>query len=223
MEKKVILDSITQLNHNVVHLVTKKPANYSFTPGQATNLALASPDWKDEKRPFTFTSLPASEALEFVIKSYPDHNGVTEQMPSLEPGDELIIEDAWGAIEYKGQGVFIAGGAGVTPFIAIFRDLVQKGAIQGNKLLFANKKANDIFYKEHFENWLGDDFINILSEEKTDVYAHGRIDKDFLKARISDFEGYFYVCGPPKMTEDMIELLGDLGVAKEKIVAEDFD
>jgi predicted ferric reductase len=25
----------------------------------------------------------------------------------------------FGAIEYKGEGVFIAGGAGVTPFIAI--------------------------------------------------------------------------------------------------------
>jgi predicted ferric reductase len=29
----------------------------------------------------------------------------------------------FGAIEYKGEGVFIAGGAGVTPFIAILRQL----------------------------------------------------------------------------------------------------
>jgi predicted ferric reductase len=36
---------------------------------------------------------------------------------------ELIIRDVWGAIEYKGEGVFIAGGAGVTPFIAILRQL----------------------------------------------------------------------------------------------------
>jgi predicted ferric reductase len=41
----------------------------------------------------------------------------------LKHGDELIIRDVWGAIEYKGEGVFIAGGAGVTPFIAILRQL----------------------------------------------------------------------------------------------------
>jgi predicted ferric reductase len=40
----------------------------------------------------------------------------------LKHGDELIIRDVWGAIEYKGE-VFIAGGAGVTPFIAILRQL----------------------------------------------------------------------------------------------------
>jgi hypothetical protein len=28
---------------------------------------------------------------------------------------------------YKGEGIFIAGGAGVTPFIAIFRDLHEQG------------------------------------------------------------------------------------------------
>ncbi|KKL53475.1 hypothetical protein LCGC14_2275080, partial [marine sediment metagenome] len=154
MEKKILVQSITHLNHNVVHLVTQKPSGYTYTPGQATELSLARPNWKAEKRPFTFTSLPDSEALEFVIKSYPDHKGVTEQVPSIEPGDELLIEDAWGAIEYKGPGVFIAGGAGATPFIAIFRDLAQKGEIKGNKFLFANKKERDIFYKDHFENWL---------------------------------------------------------------------
>ncbi|MGB6150860.1 MAG: flavodoxin reductase [Pricia sp.] len=223
MEKKIILDSITQLNHNVVHLVCQKPAEYHFTPGQATEVALAKPEWKDEKRPFTFTSLPDSEALEFVIKSYPAHDGVTEQIPPLEPGDALLIGDAWGAIEYKGPGVFIAGGAGVTPFIAILRDLAEKGKTKGNKLLFANKKEHDIFYAAHFESWLGENFVNILSEEKTDVYAHGRIDRDFLESQTDTLDQYFYVCGPPEMIEDVVGYLKDMGVKKDKIITEDMD
>jgi predicted ferric reductase len=44
-----------------------------------------------------------------------------KRIRKLKHGDELIIRDVWGAIEYKGEGVFIAGGAGVTPFIAILR------------------------------------------------------------------------------------------------------
>jgi predicted ferric reductase len=45
-----------------------------------------------------------------------------QELGKLKHGDELIIR-VWGAIEYKGEGVFIAGGAGVTPFIAILRQL----------------------------------------------------------------------------------------------------
>ena len=54
-------------------------------------------------------------------------NGISK----LKPGDDLIIRDVWGAISYKGEGVFIAGGAGVTPFISIFRDLKIKKSSPG--------------------------------------------------------------------------------------------
>ncbi|MEO8414268.1 MAG: flavodoxin reductase, partial [Ginsengibacter sp.] len=77
----------------------------------------------EEKRPFTFTSLNENPYLEFTIKRYEDHHGITDKMHQLMPGDELIISDVWGAIEYKGPGYFIAGGAGITPFISILRQL----------------------------------------------------------------------------------------------------
>jgi ferredoxin-NADP reductase len=50
-----------------------------------------------------------------------------------------------GAIEYKGEGVFIAGGAGVTPFIAILRQLQAENKTTTN--YFTNKTANDIILK----------------------------------------------------------------------------
>ena len=76
-----------------------------------------------EKRPFTFTSLPGDDHLEFTIKCYTDHDGVTNQLGQLKAGDELLLHDIWGAIHYTNEGTFIAGGAGITPFIAIFRQL----------------------------------------------------------------------------------------------------
>jgi predicted ferric reductase len=85
------------------------------------------------KRPFTFTSLNDNDYLEFIIKIYDSNDGVTE-LGKLKQGDELLIHDVWGAIEYKGEGVFIAGGAGVTPFIAILRQLQAENKIANNKL-----------------------------------------------------------------------------------------
>ncbi len=41
-----------------------------------------------------FTSLPDADHLEFTIKSYPDHDGVTEQIGQTRLGDRLVIGDA---------------------------------------------------------------------------------------------------------------------------------
>jgi len=50
--------------------------------------------------------LPADSYLEFTIKTYNDHDGVTHQLGMAQKGDEFEISDAWGAIEYKSRGCF---------------------------------------------------------------------------------------------------------------------
>jgi len=223
MEKHTVkIKSIDFINYNVLGIVTEKPDAYNFKPGQATEVSINQEKWKDEKRPFTFTNLPQKDVLEFTIKVYPDHNGVTEQLSKLKAGDELILRDIFGAIQFKGKGTFLAGGAGVTPFIAILKSLGQD-QIGNNTLIFANKEEKDIFLKNEFESLLGDRFLNVLSEEKTEKYAHGHIDKEFLKSTISDFSQYFYVCGPPEMVDNVVEDLKELGAARDKIVIEDMD
>lgn len=145
MEEHIIkILGIEQVTHDVKRFRVEKPEGYSFTPGQATEVSINTPEYKDEKRPFTFTCLNREPYLEFTIKIYPSHNGVTNELGKLKPGAELIIRDVWGAISYKGKGVFIAGGAGITPFISIFRDLRAKDEISGNTLIFANKAKADI-------------------------------------------------------------------------------
>ena len=124
MQSVKILD-IADVTHNVRRYTLEKPAGYSFKPGQATEVSLDEEGWRDKKHPFTFTALADAPNLEFTIKSYFDTggDGVTERLYGYKPGQSLILRDVWGTITYKGPGVFIAGGAGVTPFIAILRDL----------------------------------------------------------------------------------------------------
>ena len=222
MAHKITIQEIGFITHNVLQIKTDRPADYTFTPGQACELAIDQPKWKDEKRPFTFTSLPDDGFLQFTIKVYPGHDGVTDQLQTLEQGDTLSISDAWGAISYKGPGVFLAGGAGVTPFIAILKDLAKKNKLEGNKLIFGNQRERDIILKSDFENWLGNDFINILSDERSSKYTHGVIDKQYIKDQVEDLDKKFYVCGPPAMMASVVSALKDLDVKKEAIITEDF-
>ena len=212
--------SITPVTHDVLQIIVERPASYNFTPGQATEVSINKDRWKEERRPFTFTSLPDAEFLEFTIKTYPERKGVTNELLKLKPGDELILHDVWGAISYQGEGVFIAGGAGITPFLSIFRDLRTQNNIGGNKLIFANKTRADIIHENEFREMLGKSFINILSHEKIQGYAQGYITKDFLEQNIPNFDKMFYICGPPPMMDAVQGYLTELGVTNNSVVVE---
>lgn len=212
---------IEKLTHNVLQFITRKPSGLEFKPGQATELFINKEGWTEEGRPFTFTSLPEDDYLEFVIKTYPSHNGVTNQLLDLKEGDEFLQNEVFGNIYFRGEGTFIAGGAGLTPLIAILRDRHKNGENENNKLIFANKTKADIILKDELEARLGDDFINILSEEKTEEYAYGHIDEKFLKENITNLQQKFYVCGPEKMTESVVNDLKNIGVKDDNIIVEE--
>jgi len=222
MTNHVKIKSINHATHDVLQIVTEKPFGYKFIPGQAVEISINKTGWDSEKRPFTFTCITDNNYLEFTIKTYPSHNGMTNELLKLKKDDELILHDVFGAIAYKGEGIFIAGGAGVTPFISILRHLHSKNEIGNNKLIFANKTKSDIILEQEFKTLLGNNFINILSDEKTEEYSYGRITEDFLKENIVDLNKYFYICGPPPMMESIEKQLQDLHINKELIVKEEF-
>ncbi len=223
MEHCIIkIKSIENVTHDVIRIVASKPSGFDFVPGQAAELSINKSVWVKEKRPFTFTNLPALDFLEFTIKIYSEHDGVTKEMLNLKAGDELVLHDVFGTINYKGEGVFIAGGAGVTPFISILRGLKAKNAIGKNMLVFGNKTKADIILEKEFKELLGDSFINILSEEKIEGYHYGKITKDFLQKNVANLNQHFYICGPPPMIEAVETQLVDLGVDKTLIVKELF-
>jgi hypothetical protein len=217
-EHVVKIIDIVQITHDVKRFRIEKPMGYTFKPGQATGVAINTPELKKRRRSFTFTGLNEDHFLEFTIKIYPEHNGLTKDLGAAVPGTELIIGSPWGAITYKGKGVFIAGGAGITPFIAIFRDLQARSQLSGNLLLFANKTRDDIIMEKEFRELLGEAFINILSDERASGYMHGFVDEACLRQHVSDLSQNFYLCGPPPMMRAVTDILASLGVNKKAVV-----
>jgi ferredoxin-NADP reductase len=219
MTHRVRILEAENVTHNVRRFRFEKPSGYEFEPGQATDVMIDRDGWREKKRPFTFTCLRDQDYLEFTIKIYSDHDGVTNQLGGMGAGDHLLIEDPWGTIQYKGKGTFIAGGAGITPFISILRDLADTGEIEGNRLFFANKTDKDIILRDTWENMPGLDHI-FVTDDGSGGFPSGRIDKDFLKKHVNDFSQHFYVCGPDKMVADLKATLKELGAEPEALVFE---
>lgn len=221
MEERVRIFSIGLITRDVLQIFTDKPEKWDFVPGQATEISIDKPGWQNERRPFTFTSLPDDKFLQFTIKTYPRRKGVTNELLTLSKNDHLILHDVFGAIEYKGEGTFIAGGAGVTPFISILRDLRFRNETWNDTLIFSNKTRDDIILRYEFGKMLHGNFVNILSEEKTDEYFQGHITKEFLQKHIPDLRRHIYLCGPPEMMTVVEGYLAELGFDMSLLVKEE--
>lgn len=221
MEKHIVKVLKTEfVIHNVKRFEIEKPAGYAFVPGQATDVAINKPGLEDELRPFTFTNTIGQDHLEFTIKIYKSHNGVTAKLLDVNEGDELIIHEVFGAIHYKGPGLFLAGGAGITPFLAIFREQKRQGDLTGSTLFFANRNEKDIFLHDELKEMFGENYIDVLSEP-TPPLEPAFIEMKMLKEEVLKGTHLFYVCGPDKFIEIMVENLVSLGIRKSQIVIEE--
>jgi ferredoxin-NADP reductase len=220
MAHRVRITGVEDVTHNVRRFSFERPAGFVFEPGQATDVAIDRDGWRDEKRPFTFTGLKDWDHLEFTIKIYPDHGGVTNQLGGLKKGDALLIEDPWGTIQYKGKGTFIAGGAGLTPFIAILRDLAERGEVAGHRLFFSNRTERDIIMRETWEAMDGLETVFVVTDDAVSSLPREPIDERFLRRHVTDFGQRFYVCGPDGMVADVNAALTRLGARPDALVFE---
>lgn len=208
------------LNPGVKRFVVKRPTGYEFIPGQATTISINEPRFTNILRPFSFTSNNKSNFLEFIIKIYPERHGVTKKLLEVRTGDELILHKVFGTIRYLGPGLFIAGGMGITPFIAILRQLELQGSLAGNSLLFANRTATDIILKDELQGMLGNNYVNVLETTSDPTMKNGFIGSKLLKQYATPEKSYFYICGPEKFNIITIKHLLTIGIEKSRIIIE---
>ena len=221
MAQIVKIKSIAHPTHDVLRIVTEKPAGITYHPGQAIDISINKPGWDEKKNPFTFTSVPEDDFIEFTIKTYPSHNGTTNQLLSAKVGDELIFHDVFGSIDYRGEGVFIAGGAGITPFLSIFKALEKSHKIGNSKLIFANKTKADMIDEEKLKKLFGDNFTGVLSEEEVQGYEHGYVSTEVIRKMGEGLE-FFDLCGPKPMMKAVEEHFSALGIDDSHIIIERF-
>ena len=216
------LRTIEPVTHDTHHLVFDRPDGFDFEAGQAIEMKLQKDGWRDEGRPFTPISLPGEANLEFIIKSYPDHDGVTEQVAKMQPGDEVTIDGPFGDMRDRGPGIFIAGGAGITPMIALLRKrLDDGGTLSGSTLVFANKTEADIIWRDKLSAMPGLTVAYVVTDGPGKTVPKRKLDRDYLRQFIEP-GSLCYLCGPPPMMSAVQTELDALGMDPGDLVADDW-
>jgi predicted ferric reductase len=231
-----VVKSIKNETHDTftLHITSEKEsqnlgAPISFKAGQFCFLRLDGMKLH-ARHPFTIASAPNENELRFTIK---DSGRFTAQARQLSPGTKINIDGPFGrfkAIPNK-KLVFIAGGVGITPFMSMILDNInkeEKGQAQNITLIYGSKTESDIIFKDKFDSINSNWFKKIYVLSNADSIPLGNFEKGFVNTDLlkkyvnDDSETIYYICGPEIMKNNVKKALSDLNVPNKRIKVEDF-
>ncbi len=204
----------------------------NFIPGQSIALHINRKDMdiNNETRYFSVTTPPeAATLLEILIKHNPESVVSNYLFKSIKEGDDLEISGPYGMalLDYNAKKItLIAGGSGIAPFISMIRQIMQNRTNQNIHLIYSVKKSEEFAFKVELDTFaLTNSNIRIDYVATKDDKWKGdnkRINFEYLKNKISEMEGLFYICGPAQMIHDVTNYLKELGIKDENIIFEKY-
>ncbi|TDR53347.1 putative ferric reductase [Halomonas ventosae] len=222
------IEAVEPLARGVVELVlAPEGRRLVHEPGQFVYLAPldeALSAGRGEEHPYTLASAPADECLRIGIKDLGD---ASHALQSVTPGSMVQVEgpygDFFGRHLSRRHRLWLAGGIGITPFVGGARDLLARGAVEGQVLLiYLANRPERAYYLEELE---------AIAERLAgfSVVSHyylerGALDAAFLAAHCPDVaEREIHLCGPPAMNAHLRRLLAGQGVPRSRIHSEVLD
>jgi predicted ferric reductase len=133
---------------NIVEVKVHNSANSAMLPGQFAFVEFAH---STERHPFTLSDInPADQSLTFSIKKLGDY---TQALDShIAAGQRVTIEGPYGDFTFAPSGnpqLWIAGGIGITPFMAKLNDVVRKGEhLSGVELWYFTRPDQGAIYPD---------------------------------------------------------------------------
>jgi Na+-transporting NADH:ubiquinone oxidoreductase subunit F len=156
---------------------------------------------------------------------------------SLKPGDKVKVYGSFGeffARDTENEMVFIGGGAGMAPMRShIFDQLKRLSSKRKISYWYGARSFKEMFYVEEFEK-LAQECENFewhvaLSDpmpednwEGSTGFIHQVVYDQYLKDHPAPEDCEYYMCGPPMMSQAVINMLHELGVEDENILLDDF-
>lgn len=233
-EYKLTFQNKKQVARGTFEFLFMKPEVFEYHAGQNMDWTLIDATENDAEgllRTFSLTSAPHESYLAFATRMR--DSAFKRQMAKFQKGDTLRAVGPNGdmtlqLLEGATPAVFVAGGIGITPFISMIKDAVQRGVSNNIVLFYSNHTKDDApFYDEVAQNMqqlANGTFVPVMTQDKLFVGEKGYIDEAMIRRHVNDVtKPIYFVAGPPAMAEATKKLLFDMGVPRLHVVSEGFD
>jgi propane monooxygenase reductase subunit len=227
--KQLRVAALEALTHDIKRLVLSG-AEFDYKPGQYVDIKIPG---SDEVRSFSMANLPG-EQLELMIKLYPDGKFSSLLADGgIEEGHELEVTGPYGVFTLRQNSdrplLFIGGGAGMSPILALLRSLAEQGSERRAVYYYGARGPRDLFHLEELaelEQRLPNfRFVPALSDCDESVEWSGErgLVTDVVQRSEHELkEVDAYLCGPPPMVDAAIALLDAQGVPESRVYHDKF-
>jgi ferredoxin-NADP reductase len=206
-----------------------RPPELTYKPGQYFFITIRQ-DNKELTHHFSFSSSPTEkEHFEFT-KKLTDHE-YSLTLKAAKIGNWARIDAPYGQFTFEGEYskiVLLAGGIGITPFISIIRNAMNKRLETKITLFYGCRTENDIAFREELERMQSENenfkMVCVVNQPTGEWKGEtGIITADMIKKALPDYkENVFYTCGPPPMVKAMETIIESLGLPKNQMKEEYF-
>ncbi len=194
------------------------------TPGQFAFLSVPGIFEKGDGHPFSIVSHPSDEELRFGIKISGDH---TLKLRDVKKGSVAYVQGPYGTLAepyfvQKARPVIcIAGGIGITPFLALLKQHVKSQAAHPFTIIYSVRTTSEAIYHE--------EILSLALCNATVCYrlhvtqAEGRVTADSVTKTAPEIAGSnILLCGPEQMMLGLRNQFMLRGVRQARIHYENF-
>ncbi len=207
---------------------------YAFRPGQALTVRRPGDD-TDQRRTYSICA-PVGGRPRIGVREMP--GGVVSGwlVRTVQVGDAVEVAPPAGTftpdLSAGGRHVMIAAGSGITPVLSIVASLLVDPQAEVS-VFYGNRRADTVMFAEELAD-LKDryptrlELIHLLSREAREVDLFtGRLDASKLRSLLPQLVDlaavdHWWLCGPYGLVSDATDVLGQAGVALERIHRELF-
>ena len=207
-----------------------KPAGFSHQAGQNAIFSLIDPGEMDAagpSRPFTIASAPHEREL--MIATRMRDSAFKRALGVLPIGAKLSIDGPAGVMvlheDESRPAVFLAGGIGITPFLAMARDAAARLLRHQIVLFYSNRRPQDAAFLSELKHMQNRNFRLVATMTEAPEWTGEKrfISRELLAEHVPDLRApIYYFAGPPAMTMAMQGMLNDIGVSEEDMRSEEF-
>jgi NAD(P)H-flavin reductase len=208
------------------------PDRIEFLAGQYVSLKINE---QGERRSYSIASSPDdNHGFHLVAEMVPEGSG-SQYLKEIKLGEVVEVLAPLGRFAVSDgpeKLLFVATGSGIVPIYSMINDLlINQHESRQMRLHWGMRSEADIFWFDNFErltqnypNFVFDPVLSRPGEEWSLCSGHVQdcLKRDFpsTSSGLEGWEGY--VCGNPTMVEDLVKLLGEMGIAADNIYHEKF-
>jgi benzoate/toluate 1,2-dioxygenase reductase subunit len=194
-------------------LKLKEPDGMRYLPGQYVNVSVPG---TPETRSYSFSSMPRDGVVQFLVRNIPGGLMSSYLSERAKAGDIVTIAGPMGSFylrEVTRPLLFLAGGTGLAPFLAMLEELERTTPTQPIHMVYGVTNDADLVEVGTLEAYAaripGFTFTTVVAAADSAHPQKGYVTHHLPDAALNGGDVDVYLCGPPPMVDAVRAYLKD--------------